>query len=381
MEKLNSNLPIVIKAGKLSLGGGLSKLNSPVLSSSVSPFSNASTSVNGITGTLAASSGISKSNSLFLQYNFPLPHIGNKIKKIQTAAIIDRNCYGASFYADWALANKIRLSTASVFGIFELEEKIPATWYLNKAIEQYFHTDKIYSQNFQFNFTSRIYSGNLIFNFYNSPFGEINFALKNENKISLNKTTINFGEFYCHEDLLTSSQKKVEAQLQLKSGIQHKFIICLPVNHQIIPIFIKSGINNYFYYDLYQKTILKTSAGISFTANNYSEIITGAVTINFPEISYINLQSKFNFLIKNSKNSLTTTVNFTSSQNQMEWNTYEKFSLSSSINNNFKLTSTETLSLTQKNQNSTKVDFTWAINSKFYYKQLEIQLKLQIKIP
>ena len=246
-NSIYEKIPVSLKIGKLSPGGSFSKLNSPLLSSTVSPFSGVSQTVPYFSCNLPSSSSFEKDLSSFLQIDF----IGkNVLKKINFSAFCNlekKDEFAFGVYGNLIFNKKINLYLSGIAGKFLYEENYKSSWFLDSI---YYPKGEHFCGSFQIglkmpNLFSTFYLG-----LYQNPFGKFDAIYKIENKIKFQKIILNLSSLYnASEKLITSSNKIINEILELKLGMQYLF-----TKRVKIPLFFKTGINGYLKMNLAQES-------------------------------------------------------------------------------------------------------------------------------
>lgn len=253
----NSVFPVAVKIGKISAAGSLSKMNSPYISSGVSPFSCGVSSVSGIDCSLPGISSFSKDNGVFVQSSF----VQRKgvVRNLKISAYHDYENdkeFVSSFYGKLQFYRDIRGEISFTAGFFPYSENNLTGWFND---ERYYPEGNHFCSNLQLGFSSKRYSGFLMAGIYESPFGKIQHLYRMENKFRFTPFSLNFclfSNFY--EGLISSSDKKIESCIQWKWGIQYQYNSRL-----VVPFMWKIGMNAYGKIDLIEDVNeLKMGVGI-----------------------------------------------------------------------------------------------------------------------
>lgn len=228
-------LPVSVKFGKIVTGGSLSKLNSPLLSASASPFSNAVTETSYLSCNLPGGSAYSKP---FGSYAFLGFSYGKKVKvNLKNAFYYDienKDEYAFNFYGKFDFFRKVKVSYSYTGGMFPYEENDSSSWFTDS---------KYYAQGNHF--CNLLQTGISAFNcsslfsvgIYENPFGKFDCIYKAENKFKTKNFIFNLSFLFNDNDgLISSSDKKIDDCFQLKLGSQYLFTLKLGV-----PVFMKIG--------------------------------------------------------------------------------------------------------------------------------------------
>ncbi|MCQ2583066.1 MAG: hypothetical protein MJ160_04065 [Treponema sp.] len=258
-------IKLTTKTGNLTTSGSFSKISSPALSSSISPFSKASTKVSIIETGFSGRTVFSKPIAFFQQIDFSSTSIN---------AITDENQNYAAFSIKSQFQNetKTKFNFSVTGGIYHFDSKIPDSWFSQNLFYPEMNVLALNAQGgISFGGFSTIFHTNL----YNSPWGQINFSFRNE--ILLNKKNFSFSlsQFYAPSDLITSSQKNISPLYQIKANIQKSSFHFINA-----PLLLNFGLT--IYSDLKLSTgdfNIKTSSGMKIISDNYSGTLS--LNINF----------------------------------------------------------------------------------------------------
>jgi len=405
-------LPFSLKIGKLLPGGNYSKLKSPLLSTSVSPFSSVSESVKYFSCNLPSNSSFDKELSSFFQldYNGKTGKIENSkkltLKNLKFAAFYNfekSNEFATSLYFNCALKNLGTISASYIFGNFLYNQNEFSSWFNN---EKFYKEGSHFCSNFQIGLKlSKVFS-TVSINVYENPFGKFDHIYKIENKFKFSRFVYNLSCLYnSNSGVITSPDKKINEILELKTGIQYNFS-----KRMFVPVFFKFGINSYLKFNLADEThALKVGVGIqanslltcvSLIAMIYADLqipITKSFEFDFTTFS---LQLKNPWYFNNF--TITFVAGFTYSPKEdvkdfdevisenyflgknngstlIGYSTSQKFSINFSYNDNPLLSCSNTFNISQKNGYFEKSSFESSINAKFKIKSLSVTTKFSMK--
>ncbi|MCQ2592166.1 MAG: hypothetical protein MJ188_05225 [Treponema sp.] len=403
-DKVFPDWNLSIKVGKLSGAGGLSKLNSPLLSTSASAFSTASTGISGITVSLPGSSSFTKPFSFFGQFAFnkknPLLKGGYvniffvpSLNAIQTdEADEDSNDFSKSFLAfsffdKIELPKKINYFISTTAGVFQSDEKNTSQWYYSRATEKYHPIDACFCWNLQQSIIFSIFSSCFAVSAYENHQGKVDFCFRNENKLHLKRITLSLCEFYNPFYLSSSSEKTIPEIFQVKSGIQYTFFIINPFKEDPIPVFIKTGFFSYYDYRPEDDNNLKMSAGFRLSYNNYAGSLLAAMnqitnkSKNQDEliISSIQCQIKNSWHFNYISPSVTATYIFTPNTISKNTKTSEKITATVNFGNNPNFGLNTSFSLNQKDKINESKSFSTSLSGKYKQKYFSLYAKIGIK--
>lgn len=384
-DKYFPKLPVTLKIGSLNYSGLFTKLSSPALSNSINAFTTSSTSVTGITASLPSTSTFSKNPSYFVQYNFPKNHFIEKsfinIAYLQNSkdffSFSDDDYVVFSFYSQLHLINTIKVDFSTALGVFPYEENIPSGWFSENKYNNYYQKGSHYSQNIQTAINYKGLSSSVITSFYESPFGNYDFCIRNENIYNSQKITLSFSDFYSSSNLFSSSNKIIKSQVQFKTSCQYNFITMINNNY----ILSKIGFGTYFFTDE-DNLSLKLAVGIrtstSKSTDTFSVLINTSSTNQYSLVfSGLNVQLKNSFHIKKSKNTITSTFTFTPNQSDDKPTTSEKLQFSFANPNLANINFGTTLAFTQKKQKDNEISLNSSCSLKFAYKKINYTVKIK----
>ena len=264
-DKVLKEFSTTVKYGNLKASAAVSKLNNPLLSSSISPFASNSTNVSKLSPSLPSYSSFSNPLSFMLESGFK-----NRKKVFDTYLLnawLSQEKSLGSMDIKIVPSKKISLEFAGIWGLLPYEESTVASWWLKDKV--YYHKGNHLCSLLQTSLGFPHFNTLFSFYIYESPFGAYNFIYKSENSIKTNLFTFNFSTLINQNKfVLTSSQNKYPALFQLKSGIQNNYKL-----NTKFPIFIKTGVNTYLKHylnDSEEENTVKASTGIQV-----SSLITG----------------------------------------------------------------------------------------------------------
>lgn len=386
------SVPLTIKVGNLSPGGSLSKLNNPLLSTSISPFTSAGTSASNITASLPGYSAFSKPLSAFGQISvFPRAlslsgssrQRGFYIKKVAANlwSSSENSEPAISLLTDFCLSRNSSLTCASTFGFFDYESKCSSSWFSD---QNFYHAGKHLCTLNQAAYTYGKFSTLISVASYEQPDANFTHIYRTENKVRIANFTLGSSVLYNpYQNVMTSSQKIIDPCVQLKNSLQYQFR-----GGKHLPVFYKAGINSYVNFNLEKKEHqAKLSAGFQGTSALMS--LSVYTTANFDFTNSNQQIQSFDFdsaalTIKNTlyfqKITTGVTASFTVNpdKNYQNLTTTEKFSASASFNKNPKFTADTSLSFTQKN-NTLKQSGAASLCAVWTKKHLSVCGKITVK--
>lgn len=384
---------VELKAGNLSFSGSISKLNNPLLPTSISPFSNAQTTVNLLQASLPGNSSFSKSAAYFLQINMNKKN--NNFMNLKNGyvnfAYIQKDSQNYfSFSKDDTFVSSARFnfitkqkksfSISTLGGFFTFEENIPSTWFSPSQLESYYPNQKYFSQNIQVAAEIKTFSTIISGFFYQNPFGNVNYAVKNENKYTLNNWVFNFSQFYSPTQILTSSEKIIAKTYQLKNTIQYSF--CFPIDENLF--FTKAALGFYFQNEDDEKKF-KTAFGIQNQYKKYSGRMITTLSFREKETFFTKkifldsgkIQLNIYLPFEKIKNTVSASISFSPKNEENEESTNsEKIGLSMTIPNLNNLVFSNAVTFSQKNGQNVKKEISSSITEKINWKNVNYSVKI-----
>lgn len=285
--KINKVFPVLIKAGNLSFGGSLSKLNTPSLSTNITPFTNVSAENKNITASFATPGSYTKPFSLFLQTSYN-PKYSKQLNSIEFSSSYYSNNLSFSFYTDFDIFKNAKLSFNSILGTYSYNEKKTTSWFDDSF---YYHAGNHFSMSNQLFFDAKHFRNYLYINSYESPFNSIQHTFRNEGAIIFPKYNFNYSVFYNpNKELLTSNDKMINPVFQCKINTQYKLdlnqnmtmqnglTVMADINLNQTQHNIKCASGSKLIFNKLQSTntvlitgtIQENSTGLSFQGKNYS---------------------------------------------------------------------------------------------------------------
>ena len=291
-SNLTPRLPLTVKAGNLSAGGALSTLNSPELSSGSSPFTTSISATSPLTAALPGYSSFSKPVSAFLEFSTPpsqSPRTHTQSAtglpftlKLNTWFTDQSSTPVSSILLTLPTPNKhINLSASYTGGFFYYNTNATSSWFLKSP---YYPSSKHYCGLFQFSSeikpsstkTIKAITTNLTTALYESPFGFYQLIYRADTKLST-KHTQTFAQIYYnpYDQLLTSSGKTLNPNLQFKTGILYKSPSKVASLYFKTPVFLKAGTNTILKINLPQtEHPLKLNAGLQFSTTKTTQSLS-----------------------------------------------------------------------------------------------------------
>ena len=386
-KKLYPKACIELKTGNLSSSGSLSKLNSPALSSSVSPFLYSSLRTSSFEVSLPQYNSFSNPQSYFVQTVFKPNQV---FKQVSLSAFYkdsgkDSGAFTSCFEIKFAPWKKAELSYCITGGLYPYKSKEVTSWFYE---EKYYKDGKHLCFNNQFSVVAGNFSSLFIMSCYQSPFGEFENTWRLENLLKLKDFSFSLNTFYNPNNLLiTSSDKKLKPLLQVSGGGQYK---TLAGTH--IPLSLIAGINTLAELNLSENNhSVKTAAGIRYSSLDFSgslsTVINLKLTDNQGEInaSFTGGSVDFSnsFYINDFTPGISGKFTFTPDSKKENWTFTEKIGI------NFEYqTGAEKISFSNKNQITftqktgnlkNKIAFTSSLTAKFQFRFCSLHVHLEFQ--
>jgi len=383
-DKITPTIPVSIKAGNLSAGGMLSKMNNPLLSGPGSPFSTGVSTVSGITASLPGISSYSKPVSSFFQAGY------SNRKSLFPKVLV--NCWYSpsdsklafSGYSETSLFNKkLKLKNAFATGTFPYEEKDSNSWNLSTPYyPEGTHLVSTYSGSFEF-WKAYFYFSTACFE---SPFGTLSETFRSDFKYSGSHFTFSFsGAYNPNDSILSASDQTVKESLQFRTALQYKDRFFIQK-----PFFYKAGTYLYLNRNIpSEEQSLKLGTGIqtqyditSLSLAAHIKANLNAENLESPVLLYdgcsFNLTNTWYF--KPITASLSSNVSFNPSSDFSYTTTKLSTNLALDFCRNPKIHSTSTYSISFKEQEITKQSLYWgfSMDIKFYILTGSIKIALDV---
>lgn len=382
-SKITKSIPFSIKAGNLSPGGILSKMNNPMISASASPFSSGISDINPITAALPGTTSFSKPVSTFCEISFLQKNSIFQSIKINGLYIPESQISVFSLYNKFSLfRNKLKLEFSGCTGIFPYDENNISSWFTK---DLYYHQGNHFCSFFQISASCQNLSTIFSTGLYESPFGILSPLYRLDNKITTKRFIFNISALYNpnirEEKIITSSDKTLNDCFQFRIGVQYKFVT--GINN---PLFIKTGFQTYSDLRLSQTEYpLKIAAGLQISSTLFSLSLTSNLNTkinseskNYQTISFesVNFQLKNSWYIRSIIPSITLTAGINPNNDFSVITRNYKIGTSFSHTKLPKITSSGSFSLTQKNEDFTSKKISGTISTKFNWKKLYVIIKI-----
>lgn len=392
-QKLTKVFPFYIKCGNLSTGGILSKMNSPTLSASASPFSASLSSAGLLSASLPASTNFSKPVSFFLQGGLKKKPLFVNVNGWYSP---DEAKLATSFCGQVDFQKKGSFSLAAAGGFFPHKELSESSWFLSQP---YFPAGTLFSSALELSLSLPQFKSFLLAGFTENPFGNLTSFYRGEGKINCGNFIFSGAFFYTDDKNanLTASGKELSPQLQYRALLQYKG--CLKTGH--FPLFFKNGISLYNGLKLSENEAdnhsLKVALGSQFLfpfmmlqftlSGNFTEALLLSLQSDFPQTIFapppdvkLSLEGE-TIQIKNvwylGSFSPSFTGSLSTSFSDFITDTYRlAFSITYSGKKKLRLSGNSSLSFTLKNGDFSKGKSAASISAAFSWKKIKCTTKL-----
>ena len=363
--------PVTLKAGNLSAGGSLSRLNSPELLQTISAFGQETAKSCELTISLPSDSNFSKPQAVSIQFE-----TGNKERFLSGTTFYDKATITQSLSFKLMPINQLKLGFCFTGGIYEYKTTNTTAWFM-----QFFNPlGSHLCSNFQFSVSFKNLSSVLTINTYETPQGNFKNTYRIENSLQVKNLLLNVNGYLNYEDkIITSTSKNLSPLLQLQTGAQYK--IKLPK----LKLTILTGINAQTNIILDKKeNNSKTALGIKLTGPGFSGYIT---TNNNFELIYQNktnydftdgnVKGGFAFAIYDFKTQISTGFYYTT-DSKHNWNYSEKLGINFEYSGIPDISWNNSLTLSQKKEN--KLSFTSSLNVKAQFRFCSLRVHLEFQV-
>lgn len=381
-QNLTPLFPVTFMTGNLSQSGSISKLNSPALSSSVSAFGGTSVKATGLQAVMPAVKSFTKPQSYFAQAGIAPKKI---ISGFDVSSFYDGDTFTYSTSLKFSPFKKVDFSFCTTGGIFDYQKKKSDSWFLT---EDFYNAGEHLCFNNQICVNTKFFSSLFIVGTYETPFGDFLNTWRSENVFKFKHVTLNLSGFYNGNDLvITSSDKKINPLLQVKTGGKYQFI-----GGSRWPVICATGMNVLANINLADtEHTVKSSFGVKLTAVNLtSQLSTNLnATVKNQENNLLvdfsggSVQTTNSFYIKQLKTTASGKFTFTPNAKKTSWTFSEKAGL------NFEYASPKgaicfgnknQITFTQKpEQQVSQISFTSSLNAKFQFRFCSLDVRLEFQ--
>lgn len=385
---INSSFPVNVKAGNLGYSGIVSKLNNPMLSSSISPLGNYTLSTNEVSASFPNYTSFSNPVSYFLSAGCNKKKTGLFYLNSAVFCVPDER-FGAGIHGKYKTGNQT-FAYSQIIENSSYKENQPDSWFSKSLISKkdfYYQAGNHTHIINQFSYSTTKLSTIFTLGIYENLWGTFPaFVYKSENKINLKHSIINFSVFLNpnKEFILTSSEKKMENCFQTKLVYQKRLLLTFEKGG-----FMKIGCGMYFDSPVYYNFTsdfsqnIKNSAGLQIISATYR--LTGVLQIDSEIIQQQKISGRFgegvSFSLKSQwymkKVQPDVTGSFTYKKNETNntFSTSEKVVLSVSFLENPKILVNSSVKITQKNLIQDSIDLSASVSVRYSWNKFNFQLK------
>lgn len=367
INRLPGNINLNIKTGTLSFADSFSRLNSPALSSSISPFSSVSAKATEIGAYLPSHTSFSNPFSVFTQIDFNLKRStqlnvngffipDSKAFALSTKLDLFKTNANMSLLTGILSKSQKQFSLSFTTGLFPMETQKETSWVLPY---EYFNSCFLPAFQTQFSFADKKFSTLNTVNLYVSPFYDLFVNFRSENSVKIGHIKISLSSFYNYSsDYLTPSNKRIDEKLQFKINFLNQK---LNKNNKLF----KAGFTAFTDSDLLSlETKIKLCAGtqISCKKNSFTNYIT--CNLDLPADSKELSITDFTFYNKNSfyfnkwNLKLNESFCFTLPEKSNPWKTSQKISLQLTKTGTLNICTSGSLEMKEKNWTDLNTNFT-----------------------
>ena len=378
-EKILPLFPLTFMTGNLSQSGSISRLNSPALSTSVSAFGGVMVKASGLQASMPAVKSFTKPQSYFLQAGIVPKKI---ISCFDASAFYDGNTFTYSSFLKFSPIKNIDFSFCTTGGIFDYQKKKADSWFLT---EDFYNAGSHLCFNNQICVNTKSFSSLLILGIYETPFGDFVNTWRSENLFKFKRFTFNLNGFYNGNDLvITSSDKKINPLLQVKSGFKYQFIGVAGR-----PLICATGFNLLANINLADtEHTLKSAFGVKLTGARVTSQISANVNAAVKnqennlliDFSGGSVQTTNSFYIKALKTTASGKITFTPDAKKTKWTFTEKVGLNleyASPKGGISFANKNQITFTQKTEMSqTQITFSSSLSAKFKFRFCSLDLRL-----
>ena len=381
-QKLLPLFPVTFMAGNFSQSGSISRLNSPALSTSVSAFGGSSVKAQGLQASMPAVKTFTKPQTYFLQ-------VGVSPKKIINSFDVSGFYNGQAFTYSSSLKfsplKKVDFSICTTGGIFDYQKKKSDSWFLT---EDFYNAGEHLCFNNQVCINTKSFSSLFIVGTYGTPFGVFLNTWRSENIFKFKHVTLNLSGFYNGNDLvITSSDKKINPLLQVKTGGKYQFI-----GIGKWPVICATGMNLLANINLADtEHTVKSAFGVKLIASNLTSQLSANINASVKnqennllvDFSGGSVQTTNSFYIKQLKTTASGKFTFTPNTKKTSWTFTEKAGLNfeyASLKGAISFANKNQITFTQRpEQQVSQISFTSSLNAKFQFRFCSFDLHLDFQ--
>ena len=369
------------KAGNLSAGGSLSKLNSPELSQTVS-WSVAQVKPVQLQASLPQTKTFSKPDSLFVQAN-----IGDKkgtFKQASLNAFWNGQSLTASSDLQVSLGQAANLELCITGGVYPYRQSSQSSWF---STSPPYHAGSHFCAGTQLGILGKPAGALFIINTYESPWGKLLFTWRGETYFKFQHFAFNVAGFLNTNDkVITTSDKELSPLGQIRASAQYHF--AAGNKH---PVLVKTGVGAQADINLAeQEHTLKTNGGFRITGEKLN--VYGGTKMNFGmksggsdlgvDFTGGSMNAGVSGFIRQFKPELGTKFSFTPDSKKNKWTFTEKLSLKCGWNDKsgvVQLGADADITFTQKNSVN-KTDYSFGADVQIRLKWFCLKVEVDVEM-
>lgn len=389
-------LPWSIKAGNLTPVALYSKLKSPLLSSTVSPFGSVAGEAACVNANLPSHVSFNRPSSYFLQCGYT-----NKKTVLRNVLF---NYWNSGEETIDVVSGKIKfvpfknfsVAASVCFGYFDYSDNSSTSWFME---EPYYHEGTHFCTAGQFSLGSTHQKTLFTMCLFENPYGSYERVFRGETKINSNHFIFNFAGAFVPEKCITSDDSTLAPQIQLKGGVQYHFVA-----GEKVPVFVKTGFGFYSKINLepenaggslteenesVQKHPLKLCAGIqvssAITAVNFVTTVNGAAKVTDAGTTQLHFDNggftlKNTWYLQNFCPTLSAGITFNPSDDYTSLTTVQNYEFNYAFTGNPNISDKYKISITRKNGLVEKKSFTSSVNLKTKIRRVSCTCKFGMSL-
>ncbi len=367
--------PVTVKAGLLSAGGSLSRLNSPELSKSISAFGSTSVRLKELEASLPSESSFTKPPSVFVQ-----AAAGTKKLNFGVSSFYDGETVTADATFKLEPFKALEISANLTGGFFPYKQNSRNTWFNEQG---FYHQGGHICANGEFFVKIGGFSSVFTLGLYESPQGKYEKTYRSENIIKFTNFSFHFNSFYNRFDaIITSSGKTLSPLLQLEAGGQYKY-----KTQGKNPATVTTGFNSQLQINLNSDEHNAVAAG-GFKVNG--RFLSGSLTANADiglkqqmdgikvDFEGAGLKGALGFSIKDFRTQVSASASVTPAEKKESFYFSEKLGITFNYTNFVELSSSNTLSLSQKKEKKYSFSSSLSAKAQFRFCSLRVRLEFQV---
>ena len=367
--------PVTIKAGKLTPGGSITRLNSPELSSTINAFGSNSVRIKELQASLPSESSFSKPDSLFTQIL-----VGNNKLNFMAGAFYDSSTLTCNTSFKASPSRKLELALNVTGGIYPYKQNTRTTWF---SEQPFFTRGNHICANGQLFVHVDMLSSLFTVSTYSSPQGIFQNTYRIENTIKFRHFSFNLNAFYNKFDgIITSSGAKLTPLLQVQGGGQYNFSTGTKK-----PVSVTTGFNAQTDINLNSNIhSAKAAFGVKFNTQGFSGSFTANTDTNIHsqedgikvDFDSGSVKAAFGLNIKEVHSQLSATISFSPDSKKEQWYVTQKYGLSFEYGNVLNISNSNTLTLSHKKEN--RLTFTSSLTAKAQFRFCSLRVHLEFQV-